>query len=313
MALDEATAAFLARAAAAEQTPLHELTVAEARQRRSGSAESKGPEMSQVTNARIPSAGGSIPIRVLVPNERPRAVVVFYHGGGWVLGGLDESDALARQLASRTGCAVVSVGSRLAPEYRYPTAVEDAWSGVRWVGDRVEEVAGARVPLIVAGEGAGGNLAAVVARRSFERKGPAIALQVLICPVTDSDFDGLSYTDPANQLLLDRAGMIWFWDHYAPDIAARRHPDASPLETVFLTGVPPAVILTAEHDVLRDDGELYAMRLVQAGVAVEHRRFAGQMHGFCGMIDVLPGSAKGLSYVAEGIDRCLERVPGAAT
>jgi acetyl esterase len=107
--------------------------------------------------------------------------------------------------------------------------------------------------------------------------------------------------------------MTWFWDHYAPDIAARRHPDASPLETVFLSGLPQAVILTAEHDVLRDDGELYALRLVQAGVAVEHRRFAGQMHGFWRMIDVLPGSVEGLTYVAAGIDRCLERMPGAAT
>ena len=220
-----------------------------------------------------------------------------------MLGSLDDSDALARQLASHTGCAVVSVGYRLAPEYRYPTAVEDAWSAVRWVADRVEEIASERVPLIVAGEGAGGNLAAVVARRSFERKGPAVALHVLICPVTDGDFDGLSYTDPANQLLLDRAGMTWFWNHYAPDVAARRHPDASPLEAVFLSGLPPAVILTAEHDVLRDEGELYAMRLVQAGVAVEHRSFAGQMHGFVGMIDVLPGSAEGLSYIAGALDR----------
>jgi acetyl esterase len=303
MALDEPTAAFLARAAAADPTPLQELTVAEARQRRAGSAEAKGPEMAQVSNARVPSAGGSIPIRILVPNERPRALVVFFHGGGWVLGSLDESDALARQLACRTGCAVVSVSYRLAPEYRYPTAVEDAWSAVQWVAGRVEEIAGARVPLIVAGEGAGGNLAAVVARRSFERRGPAIAVQVLICPVTDCDFDALSYTDPANQLLLDRAAMAWFWHQYAPDHAARKHPDASPLEAVFLTGVPPAVILTAEHDVLRDEGELYAMRLVQAGVPVEHRRFAGQMHGFIGMIDVLPGSAEGLSYVAGAVDR----------
>jgi acetyl esterase len=225
---------------------------------------------------------------------------------------VDESDALARQLASRTGCAVVSVGYRLAPEYRYPTAVEDAWSALQWVEGRVDEIAGRQVPLIVAGEGAGGNLAAVVARRSFERKGPPIALQVLICPVTGCDFDALSYTDPANQLLLDRRGMSWFWDQYAPDTAARRHPDASPLETVFLSGLPPAVILTAEHDVLRDEGELYAMRLVQAEVPVEHRRFAGQMHGFFGMSGVLPCSAEGFSYVAAGIDRCLERERDAA-
>ena len=194
-------------------------------------------------------------------------------------------------------------------EFRYPTAVEDAWAALRWAaahaGDLAGDIAGEPVPLIVAGENAGGNLAAVMARRSAEQDGPAVLLQVLICPVTDYDTDGLSYTDPANQLLLDRDAMIWFWDHYAPEPSARVHPDASPLQAVFLTGVPPAVILTAEHDVLRDEGELYAMRLIQAGVPVEHRRFAGQMHGFFGLLDVLPGSADGLRYVTDQVAQAL--------
>ena len=157
--------------------------------------------------------------------------------------------------------------------------------------------AGALVP--------GDNLAAVVARRSAELGGPEVLLQVLICPVTDSDTGSLSYTDPGNQLLLDRDEMIWFWDQYVPDPSARIHPDASPLQAVFLTGVPPTVILTAEHDVLRDEGELYAMRLVQAGVPVQHRRFAGQMHGFLGRLGVLPGSAHGLNYIAEQVSLAL--------
>src|SRR5215813_5249070 len=137
-----------------------------------------------------------------------------------------------------------------------------------------------------------------------------ILQQVLICPVTDSDTGSLSYTDPANQLLLDRDEMIWFWDQYVPDPAARRHPDASPLQAMFLTGVPPAVILTAEHDVLRDEGELYAMRLAQAGVPVEHRRFAGQIHGFLGRIGVLPGSADGLRYIAGQVGNALSGPAG---
>ena len=161
--------------------------------------------------------------------------------------------------------------------------MQDAWAALDWAAASTAQItgggAGPPLPLIVAGESAGGNLAAVVARRSAERGGPGVLLQVLICPVTDSDTGGLSYTDPANQLLLDRDEMIWFWDQYVPDPAARRHPDASPLQAVFFNGVPPAVILTAEHDVLRDEGELYAMRLVQAGVPAEHRRFAGQIHG----------------------------------
>jgi acetyl esterase len=134
--------------------------------------------------------------------------------------------------------------------------------------------------------------------------------QVLIYPVTDSDTGSLSYTDPANQLLLDRDEMIWFWDQYVPDPAARRHPDASPLQAVFFNGVPPAVILTAEHDVLRDEGELYAMRLVQAGVPVEHRRFAGQIHGFLARIGVLPGSADGLRYIAGHVESAVDDHPG---
>ena len=257
----------------------------------------------------MPVAGGSIPVRVLRPDGSPRAIIVFYHAGGWVLGGLDECEAEAAALAQHTGCAVVCPAYRLAPEYRYPTAVEDAWAALRWAAAHAAEITGdsggPAVPLIVAGESAGGNLAAVVARRSAERSGPDVLLQVLICPVTDSDTDSLSYTDPANQLLLDREEMIWFWDQYAPDPAARIHPDASPLQAVFLTGGPPAVILTAEHDVLRDEGELYAMRLVQAGVPVAHRRFAGQIHGFLGRVGVLPGSADGLNFIAEHVARAL--------
>jgi acetyl esterase len=235
-------------------------------------------------------------------------VAVFFHGGGWVAGSIDDYDRFARELAVRTCCAVVSVGYRLAPEYRFPTAVDDAWSALRWVAERVREIAGARVPLLVAGDSAGGNLAAAVARRASERRGPGVALQVLVYPVLDSDVDTISYTDPSNQLIATREGMIWFWNQYAPDVEARLHPDASPLQTMFLTGVADAVVITAEHDILRDEGELYAMRLIQAGVNVEHRRFLGQMHGFMGMIGLLPGAEDGWAYVAETVARALERV-----
>jgi acetyl esterase len=261
-----------------------------------------------VNEQRVAVAGGTIPVRILTPPGRPGAVIVYFHGGGWVLGGLDESGPVAQAIATRCGATVVNVGYRLAPEYRYPTAAEDAWSALRWVAGHLEEIAGERLPLIVAGEGAGGTLAAVVARRSAERAADqaldqAVDLQILICPVTDCDFDSFSYTDPANQLQLDRDAMIWSWDHYAPDVRARSHPDASPLQAVFLSGLPPAVILTAEHDVLRDDGELYATRLVQAGVEVDHRRFTGQPHGFFSRLDAQPGHQDGLDYVASAVAR----------
>ena len=273
--------------------------------RRGARALGQPPALGQGPAARdtlVTSVGGTIAVRVFVPYADPRGIIVLYHPGGWALGGAAESAAFAAALAARTGCAVVCPGYRLAPEYRYPTAVQDAWAALEWAADSITAVAGARVPLIVAGEGAGGGLAAVVARWSFERGGPAVDAQVLLCPVTDADFGSLSATDPANQLLAGRDAMMWFWDMYAPDAAARRHPDASPLEAVFLTGLPPAVIVTAEHDVVRDGGELYAMRLVQAGVPVEHRRFAGQMHGFTGVLS-LPGSADSRAFIAAALER----------
>jgi acetyl esterase len=241
---------------------------------------------------------------------RPRGVIVYYHGGGWVIGGLADFDKLGRLLAHRTGCAVLLVDYRLAPEYRFPTAVDDAWAALRWADEHRAELTGAgrpqaEAPLIVAGDSAGGNLSAIMALRARAAGGPPIALQVLVYPVTDCDLESTSYRDPANQLMVSREAMAWFWDHYAPDPEARLHPDASPLRSANFAGLPPAAILTAEHDVLRDEGELYATRLVKAGVPVRHQRFAGQMHGFFTMVDALPGAAAGLDYVAAAIEERL--------
>ena len=257
----------------------------------------------------MPCAGGSVPVRLLVPDGAPGGVVVYFHGGGWALGGVDEAVPVAARLARLTGCTVVCGGYRLAPEYRFPTALQDAWAVLGWAAGQLAELAPAGAPLLVAGEGAGGNLAAVTARWAAERGGPPVAGQVLLGPVTDCDFDGGSYTDPASQVLAGRAAMRWFWDMYVPDAAARRHPDASPLQAMFLTGLPPAIVVTAEHDVLRDEGELYAMRLVQAGVPVEHQRFAGQVHGFAGLAAELPGGQAALEFAAAAIRRRMrERV-----
>jgi acetyl esterase len=148
----------------------------------------------------------------------------------------------------------------------------------------------------------GGALAAVVSRRAAHSGWPQVALQVLIYPVADCDFSTTSFGDPTNQLLLSAESMVWFWDHYAPDVAARAHPDASPLRAPHLSGLPPAVVITAEHDVLRDEGELYATQLLKAGVPVQFRRFDGQMHGFFTMVGLLPSSDEGLNFVTDAID-----------
>jgi acetyl esterase len=307
VAVDEATSAFMAQMAESGLKPLHEMTPEEARGLGGAWLElyGSGPEVGSVSDDAVPVEGGEVPVRIYQPAGAARALIVYYHGGGWVIGALDEFDVLARQLVDRTGATVVLVDYRLAPEHRYPVAAEDSWAALVWIADHLEELAGSRVPLIVAGDSAGGNLSAIVAQRAKAEGGPEISLQVLVYPVTDADLDNASYTDPANQLLLSRDGMIWFWDHYAPDPEDRKNPDASPLRADDLSGLPPAVVLTAEHDPLRDEGEAYADKLRAAGVPVQHQRFDGQMHAFFTMVNVLPGAAAGMDYVVGHIDRHL--------
>jgi acetyl esterase len=299
MALDNASEALLEELAAGDPTPLHELTVEQARgfgaamARRFGD----GPEMERVERHTVLAADGTpLSIRMLVPRGGARALIVFYHGGGWVSGSVDEVETLGRMLAERAGCAVALAEYRLAPEHPFPAAVEDAWAALEWAAGRGE------LPLIVAGDSAGANQAAVVAQRSV-REGPALALQVLVEPVTDSDTETASYRAPENQLIVTRDSMVWFFDRYAPDAGTRTDPRLAPLRAASLSGGPPAVVLTAEYDVLRDEGEVYAERLRAAGVDVSHKRFAGQMHGFFALVNVLPGSADGLDFVVEAINR----------
>jgi acetyl esterase len=283
--------------------PLHEMSPEEARAMGPMLRDlyGPGPQMKAVEDVRVPVDGGDILVRVLTPTENPRGVLVYYHGGGWVIGAIDEFDTLGRVLAERTGLTTLLVDYRLAPEHRYPTPVEDSWAALRWADENRSSLAAAAGPLVVCGDSAGGNISAILAQRAKTAGGPAIDLQVLVYPVTDADVDHESYTDPANQLMLTRDSMIWFWDHYAPDPASREKPDASPIKTDDLSGLPKAVVLTAEHDVLREEGEAYARRLAWAGVPVQHRRFAGQMHGFFTMVNVLPGSGAGIDYVVAAI------------
>lgn len=305
MALDEATSSLLAQLAESGQPPIHEMDPEQARGITAALREmyGPGPDMARAENRRIDLPGRSVLVQILVPNAAPRGVIVYYHGGGWVIGRIEEFETLGRQLADKTGCAVVLVDYRLAPEHRYPAAADDAWDALRWVDAHLEEIAGERVPLIAAGDSAGGNLTAIVAQKA-RAGGPEISQQILVYPVTDCDFDNSSYVDPENQLMVSRDAMIWFWDHYA-DADQRTNPDACPAKAGDLSGQAPAVVVTAEHDVLRDEGEAYAKALEAAGVPVRHRRFPGQMHGFFTMVNVLPGSAEAIDYVAAEIDRHL--------
>ena len=305
MAIDLGTAGLLQQMAAAGGKPLHESTPEEARAfgEMLGAMAGPAPAMARVHEHVVAVTDGEIPVRVLVPLDSPAGVIVYYHGGGWVIGTIDEFDTLGRKLAERTSCAVVLVDYRLAPEHRYPTAVDDSYTALEWVSAHMDEIAGADVPLMVAGDSAGGNIAAVMAVRARDRNGPSLDLQVLIYPVTDADFERKSYVDPENQLLLTRDAMIWFWDHYVPDASRRSEPDASPLQTPDLNGLPPAVVLTAEYDPLRDEGEAYAERLEQAGVRVDFKRHKRQTHGFFTLLMLL-GSESGMQQVVKAVRAC---------
>jgi acetyl esterase len=303
MALDAASTALVDQMRASGGPPIHQMLPAQAREL-AGVLQAQygaGPEMARAWDARVPASGGAVSIRVLVPPGPVTSLMVYYHGGGWVTGGLDDHDTLARKLAVASRCAVVLPDYRLAPEYRFPTAVDDSYAVACWAAAHVAEIAGSDCPLVVAGDSAGGNLAAVVALRARQAGGPPIAAQVLVYPVMDCDFDTMSYVDSANDLLLTREAMIWFWDHYLPMKQARTHQDASPLRAADVSGLPPAIVLTAEYDVLRDEGELYATRLVKVGVPVRHRRFEGQMHGFLTMVNLLPGSDLAIEYISQSL------------
>jgi len=302
MPVDDPTTQFLATLRAAGGPPLEEMTPAQARalgpilQQLYGA----GPEMKSVREFSVASSVGDVPIRVLTPNGSPSGVIVYLHGGGWVLGTPDEYDALARQLASLTSCTVVLVDYPLAPERPHPAALLGAQAVTQWVGQHLDDLGASNCPLVVMGDSAGGNLAAVIAQLA-RTEGPPIALQVLVYPVTDSDTSTESYRHPDNQLLLTGAGMRWFWDHYAPRTEDRSDPRLAPLRNPDLSGLPPAIVVTAEYDVLRDEGEAYADRLRAAGVPVESRRFLGQMHMFFTLVNILPGAAAAMSYIAERV------------
>jgi acetyl esterase len=262
-----------------------------------------GPEVASVRDISIPGQAGEIPARVYSPVADPPGTVVYYHGGGWVIGSVDDWDAVARALAVASGCDLVSVDYRLAPEHRFPAAADDAFDALAWVGSSL----GAGRPLVVAGDSAGGNLAAVSALRARDAGGPPLTLQVLIYPVTDHDLDRPSYRayDGA-EFIVNRGDMAWFWGHYAPDHAARSNPYAAPLRATDLSGLPPAYIVTAEHDPLRDEGFAYAERLQAARVPVEHRHYGTQIHGFYTMVNVMDDANKAVAETGAAIRAAME-------
>ncbi len=303
MPLDPQVRFVLDQLAAQGGPPLHEMTPADARaafERLRSPA--PGEPVEHIEQRRVPGPDGdAIAVRLYVPAAAAAArrgpALVYFHGGGWVIGSLDTHDNLCRALANRSGARVVSVDYRLAPEHPWPAAPEDCYAVVRHLAEHGAELGIDGSRLAVGGDSAGGNLAAVVALMARDRSGPVLRHQLLLYPVVDHDFDRPSYRENGDGYFLTRDGMRWFWDRYVADPARRNEGYASPLRAEKLAGLPPATVLTAEYDPLRDEGEAYADRLRAAGVATTATRYDGQIHGFVSLLDVFDAGRRAVDQL----------------
>ena len=301
------TVQFLLETIEAQGDPrLETLPPAEARRlvrERAGPAAGVMEQVASVEGVRIPGPAGEIAARIYTPHaQAPRPALVYFHGGGWVVCDLDTHDVVCSAIARRAGAVVVSVDYRRAPEHKFPAAVEDACAAAAWVAANAGGLGIDAARLAVGGDSAGGNLAAVVALQSRNADSPAIALQAMVYPVTDlSCFDTASYREFGEGFYLTRALMEWFRAMYLPDAEAARDPRASPLLAADLSGLPPALIVTAECDPLRDEGEAYAKRLAEAGVPVICTCYAGMIHPFFTMSGVIPQALQAVQQVADAV------------
>jgi acetyl esterase len=262
--------------------------------------------VASVLNRTLPGPAGEIPVRIYKPDARgPLPVLVYFHGGGFVLCNLDTHDNICRSLANQAGCAVVSVDYRLAPEHRYPAAAEDCYAVTRWVAQNGRDLGVDPSRIAVGGDSAGGNLGAVVAQMARDRRGPSLRFQLLIYPVTDASFDTPSYRENAEGYFLTANMMKWFWRQYLKDAAEGSDAYASPLRAKDLSGLPPGLCITAEFDPLRDEGEAYAKALRDAGVACRATRYDGMFHGFYGMGALMDKAREAISESARALKQAL--------
>ena len=295
----------------AHAVPTEQLSPADARaasRTRVAAAPALTEPVARVENRTIPGPGGAIPVRIYTPaGPGPFPAVLYYHGGGWVVGDLEDAEDACRSIAHRVNAVVVSVDYRLAPEHRFPAAPEDCYAALAWVQAHAAEVGVDRTRLAVAGLSAGGNLAAAVALMARDRGGPAIAHQVLIVPVTSHHFDTASYHAFAEGYGLTRSAMIYYWHRYLARHEDADSPYASVLRAADLRGLPPALVQTAEYDPLRDEGEAYAHRLHRAGVSVRLIRYRGMPHGFLRFAATVGGAGQALADAVETLRKAFAR------
>jgi acetyl esterase len=277
-------------------TPLYEMTLAEARAADLADIRAGGGDVEpvfEVTDRTFPGPDGELPVRVYRPSlERPLGTLVYFFGGGWTLGGIDTSDGVCRALANAAGCLVVTPGYRRAPEHPFPAAVNDCLAAVSWVAENADALGTDRIA--VGGDSAGGNLAAVVAQQNRD-----LAAQLLIYPNTCYHAGTESLQDNDDRWMFNRHSVDWYWRNYLTVPEEGRDPRVSPLLAPDLSGLPPALVITAEYDPLRDEGERYAEAMLAAGVPVELTRYDGMAHGFFTMSGVLDDARRAVAQAAE--------------
>jgi len=305
MPLHPQARAMIDRTVALNLPPVSKITASEARESvRQRSAALPREDVASVHDHQIVVSGGHISVRVFTPAKSgPLPALVYFHGGGWVTGDIDTHEGICRTLANAAGCVVASVDYRCAPEFAYPTAAEDSYAATRWVSGHARELGVDARRLAVCGDSAGGNLAAVVALMARDRGGPALALQVLVYPVTDYDFTRPSCTENADGYLLTTESMRFYWQVYVPNETDRTQPYVSPMRATSLAGLPAALVITAEYDPLRDEGEAYAAKLAQAGVPVTQSRYPGMIHAFFRFTNVMDSARAAVAEVVAALQK----------
>jgi acetyl esterase len=314
--LDPQARAVLERVARADLPPYPQLGAHGARQlyrETRGALAAPPPEVESVEDLLAPGPAGDIRVRLYRPrgaaDAGPLPALVYFHGGGWTIGDLDTHDVVCRELADLARCAIASVDYRLAPEHKFPAAVDDAVAATRWVAREAGRLGIDARRIAVGGDSAGGNLAAVVALVARDEGGPPLAMQTLIYPATDMAADTASHLRYAEGLLLTRDSIVWFKENYLRDAADEADWRASPLKAPDLARLPPAYVITAGFDPLVDEGRAYADRLQTAGVPVTYECFEGMIHGFVTMGGAIAAAHHALARCAQGLRAAFARAP----
>lgn len=306
MSLDPQIAAILNMMTSHEMPPWESITP-ELLRTLSKTPPPETPEpVAEVRDLKIPGPAGEIPVRIYRPESAtPLPLLTFFHGGGFVICDLDTHDGLARALCNALPAVVVSVDYRLAPEHKFPAGLEDAYAATCWAAEQASALGADPQRLMVGGDSAGGNLAAVVCQLAKERSGPAIAHQLLLYPVCDTDLEREAFARLGKGYYLETEMMRWFWDHYLNDAAEAADPRVSPVRADNLAGLPAATVITAEYDPLHEEGNEYAQRLQDAGVPVFHHQYAGVIHGFLSFIGNAEIADQALAEIATAVRQAL--------